>query len=146
MNPSKKNIIYRIILVALLLVSFFLNGFTVGLLTKFQPDDYIFSCVVIAVFTLFGTFELALTLINFKKEPALKKIAYTERGYFNFIPFIAVSLGMLIALGLSITGTCLFFIRTEMTVKSNSLVLLAVGFYLFINCLVYYLYVLLNKK
>ena len=146
MKSEKKNIIFRITLIVLLLVSFFLNGFAVGMLVRFQPDDYIFSIIVIAVLSLFGAFELSMTLVNFKKEPSLKKISYTERGYFNYIPFIAVSLGMLIALGLSITGICLYFIREEIVVKSNSLVLLAVGFFLLINCLVYYLYVLMNKK
>ena len=146
MKPSKKNVIYRISLITLLLVSFLLNGFTFGILTKYQPEDYIFSCVVIAFVTLFALFELIMTVIHFSKEPSLKKITYTERGHFNFIPLIAVGLGTLIALGLSITGVCLYFINDDITIKSNSLVILAVGFYLLINCVIYYLFVLINKK
>ena len=146
MNQAKKNNIFRITLSVLILAVFFLNGFTMGMLIKLQPSDFVFSCVVIAVLSLFAAFELTLTLFNFKKEPALSKITYTERGYFNYIPFIAVSLGMLIALALSIAGICLYFLRSELAVKCNSLVLLAVGFYLLINCSVYYLYVLMNKK
>ena len=92
MKPSKKTIIYRLVLTALLLVSFFVDGFTFGMLLRFCPEDYIFSCVVIAFLALFGTVELSLTLINFKKEPSLKKITYTINGKFNFIPLIAVAL------------------------------------------------------
>ena len=146
MTERKKNIIYRITLTVLLFFSFLLNGYAFGMLTKYQPEDFIFSCVVISVLCLFALFELVMNFIKFSKTPSLEKITYTERGYFNVIPFIAVSLGMLIALGLTITGTVLFFIKEDISIKCNSLVVLTVGFYLLLNCVVYYLYVLMNKK
>lgn len=146
MKQSKKNLIYRLTLSMLILVCFFANGYAFGMLTRFQPEDFIFSCIVVAVFTLFAGFELTLTLINIKKEPSLKKITYTERGYFNFIPFIAITLGTLIGLGLFLTGIILYFVKNEMSIRCNSLVVLIVGLYLLVNCIAYYLYILLNRK
>ena len=146
MSESKKNIIWRITLLFLLLVSLGLNGFAIYLLSTKQPDDFVFSNIAVIVLSIFALFEFILTIINFKKDPSLKKITHTERGYFNYIPLIAVAIGTIIAMGLLIGGLTIFFTRDAIGVRCNSLILIAIGFYLFINCFVYFLYILMNKE
>ena len=146
MNESKKNFIYRFTLSMLILISLGLNALTMAKAIIHKPNEYVFSCVVLVILSIFALFELVMTLVNCKKEPSLSKITRTQRGYFNPIPLIAVTLGVIISLGLMIPGFCLYFLREELVIKCNALVIFDVGFFLFINCFIYYLYVLMHKK
>ena len=146
MSQSKKNIIWRITLLFLLLISLGLNGFSIAYISIRQPDDFVFSNIALIVLSLFALFEFVLTLINFEKEPSLSKISRTERGYFNYIPLIAVGIGTIIAIGLLVGGLTIFFSKKAVGVRCNSLILIAIGTFLFINCFVYYFYILLNRK
>lgn len=146
MSEKKINFIYRFTLSALILVSLGINALSMTKVIVNKPNDYVFSCVVIVVLSIFALFEVTLTIINHKKNPSLSKITRTERGYFNPIPFIAVILGAIIGLALSLTGSIIYFVKEDIMIKCNALVIFDVGFYLLINCIVYFLYILLDRK
>ena len=146
MSEKKVNFIYRFTLSALILVSLGINALSMAKVIVNKPNDYVFACVVIVVLSIFALFEVTLTIINHKKNPSLSKITLTERGYFNPIPFIAVILGAIIGLALSLTGSIIYFVKEDIMIKCNALVIFDVGFYLLINCIVYFLYILLDRK
>ena len=137
---------FRLILLGLILLFLGLGAFTTAELAIYQPDDYIFSIVVVSVTMLFSLFEAFLTIKNYKKEIALTSVGFTSRGNFNPIPMIAVFAGLILSIGLCVTGITFCFIREDMTIKCNALVILLIGVYLLINCVFYIVFICYINK
>ena len=145
-NKNKFSFTFRLVLVGLLLMSFAISSLAIITLVKYTPEDYIFSLVVVVITILFGLFELVMTLIHIKRPLAILKIGVTDRHQINPIPLIAVGIGLLIALGFTTFGTVMYFVKTELVIKCNALVILSIGFFLLINCVFYLIVILLAKK
>lgn len=143
---SKFNLTFRLVLIGLLLLSFAVSSLAIITLVKHTPEDYIFSLVVVIITITFGLFELVMTLIHIKRPLAILKIGVTERRQINPIPLIAVGIGVVIALGFSIFGTVMYFVKSELVIKCNALVILSIGFFLLINCVFYITVILLAKR
>ena len=143
---EKQHLTFKLVLLGLLFVSLGVPVLTMLALFAYLPEDYVLSLIVIIITTLFIFFEMIMTLINIKKPLAIYHIAMTEKGLINPIPLIAVIIGLLIGLSLSILGVVLFFIRSEPVIKCNSLVILTIGLYLLINCVFYIIFVLFLRK
>ena len=145
-NKNKFSFTFRLVLVGLLLMSFAISSLAIVTLVKYTPEDYIFSLVVVVITIMFGLFELVMTLIHIKRPLAILKIGVTDRCQVNPIPLIAVGIGLLIALGFTTFGTVMYFVKTELVIKCNALVILSIGFFLLINCVFYLIVILLAKK
>ena len=145
-NMSKFNLTFRLVLIGLLLLSFAVSSLAISQLVIHTPEDYIFSLVVVIITITFGLFELVMTLIHIKRPLAILKIGVTERRQINPIPLIAVGIGVVIALGFSVFGTVMYFVKSELVIKCNALVILSIGFFLLINCVFYITVILLAKR
>ena len=143
---SKQYLTFRLVLVGLLLLSLLAPVLTILALVAFRPDDFIFSLIVVIITMIFIVFEMVMTLINIKKPLAIYRIGFTEKGLLNPIPLIAVIMGLVIAVSLSLLGIILFFVKSEPVIKCNSLVILSIGMYLFENCIFYLAFVLFAKS
>ena len=140
------HLIYRLILLTLLLMSLTLSGLSLFFIYKYQPSDLVFLTVVFVIISIFILFELVLTLINIKKPLSLAKIAITMRNKINYIPLIAVGIGLFLSLVFLIIGIVFYFVKNVVDVRSSSLVLVTIGFYLFINCAFYVGFILSYRK
>ena len=145
-NMTKFNLTFRLVLIGLLLLSFGVSSLAILTLVKHTPEDYIFSLVVVIITITFGLFELVMTLIHIKKPLAILKIGLTEGRQINPIPLIAIGIGLLIAVGFSIFGVVTYFVKSELVIKCNALVILSIGFFLLINCVFYLIVILLAKR
>ena len=143
---KKQYLVFRLVLVGLLLLSLLLPVLTILALVEFRPDDFVFSLIVVIITIVFVLFEMVMTLINIKKPLAIYRIGFTERGFINPIPLIAVIMGLIVAVSLSLLGIILFFVKSEPVIKCNSLVILSIGLYLFENCIFYLAFILFAKS
>ena len=143
---KKQYLVFRLVLVGLLLLSLLLPVLTILALVEFRPDDFVFSLNVVIITIVFVLFEMVMTLINIKKPLAIYRIGFTERGFINPIPLIAVIMGLIVAVSLSLLGIILFFVKSEPVIKCNSLVILSIGLYLFENCIFYLAFILFAKS
>ena len=143
---KNNHLIYRLILLTLLLTSLTLSGLSLFFIYKYQPSDLVFLTVVFVIIFIFILFELVLTIINIKKPLSLAKIAITMRNKINYIPLIAVGIGLFLSLVFLIIGIVFYFVKNVVDVRSSSLVLVTIGFYLFINCAFYIGFILSYRK
>ena len=143
---SKQYLTFRLVLIGLLLLSLLAPVLTILALVAFRPDDFTFSLIVVIITMVFIVFEMVMTLINIKKPLAIYRIGFTEKGFLNPIPLIAVIMGLVVAVSLSLLGIILFFVKTEPVIKCNSLVILSIGIYLLENCIFYIAFVLFAKN
>ena len=143
---KNNHLIYRLILLILLLISLTLSGLSLFFIYKYQPSDLVFLTVVFIIVTIFILFEFVLTLINIKKPLSLTKIAITMRNKINYIPLIAVGIGLFLSLVCLVIGIIFYFVKNVVDVRSSSLVLVTIGFYLFVNCAFYIGFILSYRK
>ena len=143
---QKQYLLFRFVLIGLLLLVLAISALTILAIATYLPEDYIFSLIVVVIAMIFVVFELIMTIKNIKKPLAIYKISFTYRGFINPIPLIAIIMGVVIGISLSLLGTILFFIRDEAVIKCNSLVILSIGFYLLINCVFYIAFLLFARK
>lgn len=143
---SRFNLTFRLVLIGLLLLSYSVSSLAIFSIVKNRPDDWIFSLVVVAVAALFGLFELTMNLFHIKRPLSILKIGITERGQINPIPMIAIVASLFLAIGVTTFGVVMYFVKNELVIKCNALVITSIGFYLLINCVFYLIVVPLAKK
>lgn len=143
---SKFNLAFRLVLIGLLLLFYGVSAYAIFTIMSNTPEDYIFSLVVISVALLFSTFELVMNLLHIKRSLSILKIGITERGQINPIPMIAIIASLLLALGVTTFGLVMYFVKNELVIKCNALVITSIGFFLLINCVFYLIVILLAKK
>ena len=143
---SKFNLAFRLVLIGLLLLFYGISAYAIFTIMSNTPEDYIFSLVVISVALLFATFELVMNLLHIKRSLSILKIGITERGQINPIPMIAIVASLLLALGVTTFGLVMYFVKNELVIKCNALVITSIGFFLLINCVFYLIVILLAKK
>lgn len=137
---------FKIVLLGLLLLTLGILALTILALVAYKPEDFVFSLIVVIITCVFIIFQMIMVIINVKKPLAIYRIGFTDRGLVNPIPLIAVVMGLIIGLSLSLLGIILFFIKVDPIIKCNSLVILSIGFYLLINCVFYIIFILFCKK
>ena len=143
---SKFNLAFRLVLIGLLLLFYGVSAYAIFTIMSNTPEDYIFSLVVISVALLFATFELVMNLLHIKRSLSILKIGITERGQINPIPMIAIVASLLLALGVTTFGLVMYFVKNELVIKCNALVITSIGLFLLINCVFYLIVILLAKK
>lgn len=142
----KFNLAFRLVLIGLLLMFYGVSAYAIFTIMSNTPEDYIFSLVVISVALLFATFELVMNLLHIKRSLSILKIGITERGQINPIPMIAIVASLVLALGVTTFGLVMYFVKNELVIKCNALVITSIGFFLLINCVFYLIVILLAKK
>ena len=143
---SKFNLAFRLVLIGLLLLFYGVSAYAIFTIVSNTPEDYIFSLVVISVALLFATFELVMNLLHIKRSLSILKIGITERGQISPIPMIAIVASLVLALGVTTFGLVMYFVKNELVIKCNALVITSIGFFLLINCVFYLIVILLAKK
>ena len=139
---NKTFLVFKITLIGLLFLTLCVPVLTILALFAYTPEDYVFSLVVVILTIMFIVFQMIMVIINIKKPLAIYRLGFTDRGLINPIPLIAVIIGLLLGLTLSLLGSILFFIKAEPVIKCNSLVILSIGLYLLVNCVFYIIFVL----
>ena len=142
----KFNLAFRLVLIGLLLMFYGVSAYAIFTIMSNTPEDYIFSLVVISVALLFATFELVMNLLHIKRSLSILKIGITGRGQINPIPMIAIVASLVLALGVTTFGLVMYFVKNELVIKCNALVITSIGFFLLINCVFYLIVILLAKK
>ena len=147
MNYSeRRNILYRLISVGLILISLGLDAYAMYMVILFNAEDKILSIIALALATAFTILEITVILKGWKKDSNLFKIAFNENRNINNVPLVAVFVGTLFGLGLGIMSVVIYLTRGEANIKNAMLIIMAIAVYLLVNCLVYYLFLLFFKK
>lgn len=143
---EKKNVIFRVVSGVLLVITLAIVVF--GLIHIFQTfaDGYIISIIAFMLTGAFILFEQIILLKGWKKENSLYKIAFNENEKVNNVPLVAVIVGTLFGVGLTILGIVVYFTKREEPFQTSMLVVLSIGSYLLLNCVIYYIYLLMFKK
>lgn len=147
MNYSeRRNILYRLISVGLILISLGLDAYAMYMVILFNAEDKILSIIALALAEAFTILEITVILKGWKKDSNLFKIAFNENRNINNVPLVAVFVGTLFGLGLGIMSVVIYLTRGEANIKNAMLIIMAIAVYLLVNCLVYYLFLLFFKK
>lgn len=148
MNFSeRKNLTYRIIASLILLISAGMTAFAFITVIQIEKDQLFLDILTLSLVSLFLILEVIFILRGGKKESHLYKICFEDNGHLNSVPLIAVGIGNLFGLGLVILGICVYFKRfNEISIRTSMLVILSVAVYLLVNCLIYYLYLVMFRK
>ncbi len=147
MNYSeRRNILYRLISVGLILISLGLDAYAMYMLILFNTEDKILSIIALTLAAAFTILEITVILKGWKKDSNLFKIAFNENRNINNVPLVAVIVGTLFGLGLGIMSVVIYLTRGEANIKNAMLIIMAIAVYLLVNCLVYYLFLLFFKK
>ena len=143
---EKKNVIFRLIASFLLLIPLFIiiNGLIH--LFKTLAEGYIISIIAFMLTGAFLLLELVVILKGWKKENSLAKIAFNENQNINNVSLIAVLVGTVLGIGLTALSISVYFIRNTEPFKTSMLVVLSISSYLLINCIIYFIYILIFKK
>lgn len=143
---EKRNLIYRIIAAS------FLTIFLVALSLVFvkviilSPEAIILDYIAFILTALFAVLQIIFILKGWKKDSHLYDIAFNKNETRNNVPFIAVIVGTVISLTLTIMAVILYFQRSEIEIKCNLLIIGVISLYLLTNCLIYYTYLILFRK
>ena len=111
-----------------------------------KPEDMMLTVVALIACGAFNIFEIVVLMRGYTKESNLYKIAFNDNGNINNVPLVAVIVGTLFGLLLTSLGLVVFIIREETYIRASMLVVLTIGSYLLINCLVYYIFLIMYKK
>ena len=148
MNISeRKNLIYRLLASAILLISAGMIIYSFIVVFKVEHEQLLLDVITLSTAFFFLIVELFFILKGGKKESNLYKIGFNDNGKLNNVPLIAVIVGAVFGLGLIGLGVSVYFVRyEEVTIRTSMLIILSVAVYLLTNCLIYFLYILMFKK
>lgn len=142
----RKTLTYRIVAAFLLLLALGVSGFSLALVIIKRPEELILTLITICLTSAFIILQMIFILIGWKKESNLYKIAFNENRHLNNVPLTAVIIATALAVGLIILGISVYFIRPEVYIKTSMLVVITISSYLFMNCLIYYFYLILFRN
>ena len=146
-QEENRNLLNRIITSLILLTSIGLSVFSIIEVFKKNPENKTLDLVALFAVSFFCLFEIIVIMRRWKKESYIYKIAFDEKGdHFNTVALIAVIIGTIFGVGITAISLYLFLTREDVQTKCNVLVILSIGYYLFINCICYYIYILTFRK
>ena len=146
-QEENRNLLNRIITSLILLTSIGLSVFSIIEVFKKSPENKALDLVALFAVSFFCLFEIIVIMRRWKKESYIYKIAFDEKGdHFNTVALIAVIIGTIFGVGITAISLYLFLTREDVQTKCNVLVILSIGYYLFINCICYYIYILTFRK
>jgi len=146
-QEENRNLLNRIITSLILLTSIGLSSFSIIQVFQQMPENKTLDLVALFAVSFFCLFEIVVIMRRWKKESYMYKIAFDEKGdHFNTVALIAVIIGTIFGAGITAISLYLFLTREDVQTKCNVLVILSIGYYLFINCICYYIYILTFRK
>ena len=146
-QEENRNLLNRIITSLILLTSIGLSSFSIVQVFQQMPENKTLDLVALFAVSFFCLFEIVVIMRRWKKESYMYKIAFDEKGdHFNTVALIAVIIGTIFGAGITAISLYLFLTREDVLTKCNVLVILSIGYYLFINCICYYIYILTFRK
>lgn len=143
---ERKNITFRIVSICANIVALAAMITSLVYVFKYQPKDVILSVIGLFLAISFVGMEIALLWRGKRKEPSLKNIAFNENDTINKFPVIVVTIGTFFSIGLLILSIIVFIQKNDFTTKCNMLVTGSIAIYLLVNCIVYYLLLIMYKK
>ena len=144
---ERKNLTYRLLAGLILLISAGMIAYAFVVVLQVERKQLFLDVLTLGITTFFLLFEEIFILKGGKKESYLYKIGFNDNGKLNSVPLIAVIVGNFFGLGLVSLGISVYFVRyDDVTIRTSMLIILSVAVYLVVNCLIYYLYVLMFRK
>lgn len=143
---EKKNVIFRLIACFLLLIPFSLMILGLIHVLKTLVEGYIISIIALMLSMAFLALEFVVILKGWKRESTLYKIAFNENQHINNVPLVAVCIGTALGIGLLALSISVYFLRNSEPFKSSMLVVLSIATFLLLNCVIYYIYLIMFKK
>ena len=144
---EKRNLLYRIVAAILLIMSLVLSSLGLYKIITYNPNELVIMMLANIVCAVFALLQIIFILKGGKKESNLYKIAFNENKHVNNVPLVAVIIGTIFGLGLSILGVIVFFVRRDVpTIKASMIAVISVGVYLLVNTLIYYFYLFLFRN
>lgn len=143
---ERKNVLFRLIACFLLLIP--LAIMIIGLVHTFKTlaDGYILSIIALMLSIGFLALEFVVMIRGWKKESSLYKIAFNENQHVNNVPLVAVIVGTIFGVGLVTLAITVFFTKNEEPSRTSMLVVLSIATYLLVNCIIYFIYVVMFRK
>ena len=144
---ERNNLTYRLLAGLILLISAGMIAYAFVVVLQVERKQLFLDVLTLGITTFFLLFEEIFILKGGKKESYLYKIGFNDNGKLNSVPLIAVIVGNFFGLGLVSLGISVYFVRyDDVTIRTSMLIILSVAVYLVVNCLIYYLYVLMFRK
>ena len=144
---ERKNLTYRLLAGLILLISAGMIAYAFVVVLQVERKQLFLDVLTLGITTFFLLFEEIFILKGGKKESYLYKIGFNDNGKLNSVPLIAVIVGNFFGFGLVSLGISVYFVRyDDVTIRTSMLIILSVAVYLVVNCLIYYLYVLMFRK
>ena len=144
---ERRNLLYRIVAAILLVMSLVLSSLGLYKIIAYNPNELVIMMLANIVCAVFALLQIIFILKGGKKESNLYKIAFNENKHVNNVPLVAVIIGTIFGLGLSILGVIVFFVRRDIpTIKASMIAVISVGVYLLVNTLIYYFYLFLFRN
>ena len=143
---ERKNVLFHLLACLFCLGSLGLDAFVLLKVIEYNTQDLTLNCIALAVAMLFALLEFYMNVRKPKKESLLFQICFNENQKINTIPLFAVGIGSLFGLGLTAMAIAVYFVREEARNKAAMLVVLAISVYLLVNCILYWLYLLIFRK
>lgn len=147
MNIEEKRIVrYRVIAVLFFLIPLGLIVYTsINVFPNFN-NDLILLVAGIILTLAFVVLEVTMLIKGGKKPLHIYKIAFNENDTINNVPLIAVSVGSVISTILIVIGSIAHVVNNELKVKLGMLIVITIASYLLVNCIIYFLFVIMLKK
>lgn len=147
MNSSERKVVtFRLISAFLILLSLGFVGYVFSYVIMTDSSNKVVSIITCVVASLFMVLEIIGVLYRWRKESYLYRIAFNNNETINNIPLIPIGIFFLFGTGLIIMGAVLNVTKDSEPFISTSLIVIAVGLYVVLNCFIYYLYVFMYKK
>ena len=143
---EKKNVIYRLSACFLLLIPLAIIVFGLIHVFKSLAEGYIISIIALMLTAAFLLLEFVVVLKGWKKENSLYKIAFNENQNINNVPLVAVIVGTAFGIGLTALAISVYFVRNAEPFKTSMIVVLSISSYLLVNCVSYFIYLIIFKK
>lgn len=147
MNSRERKVVtFRLISAFLILLSLGFVGYVFSYVIMTDSSNKVVSIITCVVASLFMILEIIGVLYRWRKESYLYRIAFNNNETINNIPLIPIGIFFLFGTGLIIMGAVLNVTKDSEPFISTSLIVIAVGLYVVLNCFIYYLYVFMYKK
>lgn len=143
---QRKNLIYRLISSSFLLI--FVGALSVAFykVIIYSPEAIILDYIAFILTALFAILQMIFILKGWKKDSHLYDIIFNKNETRNNVPFIAVIIGTVISIGLTVLAVVLYFQKSEVEIKCNLIIIATISLYLLTNCAIYFLYLIMFRK
>ena len=146
MAKEKKNILARLLSAGLLLIPLPLGIiFLIYILPKNNEMDYIINILSLAIFIFFTILEIFLLVKNYKKDLMVMSLIYNTNDTINTGGLIINNVILAIGVGLGVWSTITFFTSKNVDIVNATTILIPMCVYVFINTLIYNLYILIFR-